>query len=656
MTHQTHLERVARREAAARARKEPVIDDDPGHVVTSAHIVEGVNGAWTVGSVVAGRFVLQQRLGRSRYGPIYKALDRSLSEALIGVEHHVALQELHPRIATQPTLIERLEQLSLHPQSWSHPNLVKLLEFGKDGGKYFLCEELLEGASLRLVLDESAPEPLAYHETLGALRSVGDALNYAHAKGIVHGDVRPDHVFVTGAYTVKLLGLLPSSEPRSAPFFPEDADNGGQPHPSDDVYGLACLAYELLTGRHPYNGNSPIEALLAGLAPHPVPDLPPLRWQALSRGLALRRERRTASVPEFLAGLGVTGTETLHPPVTEEAQSQPAPAAQPALPQVAAWPEIKDPLEAERAAPAAARAPTPAPASVRPAPARAGWSEDPMFARAVFDDEAPAWALRTAPPARRSSAARTVLGLILLLLLAIPAALVYRDHVQLSVRAADLIESGVAFASSELAKFQARPAAPRPTVADTRPGPVAGPAAAAPSAEPPQPAVVVPSQATAGEPPVGATSEPPASPAPHAREQGAAPDVSSTEPAASPAEPAVTAAVEPSRFTFAQRSVTVGEGETSARIVIRRTGSLAEKESVVWWTANRSALADEDYAVLGARIETFAPGEELRVVHVPLIADSMPEAPESFVVNLRAERPGATSAAQVEVTILDDDS
>ena len=59
--------------------------------------VEGAQGAWTVGSIVAGRFVLLQRVGRGRYGPIYKALDRSLSEALIGVEHHVALQEMHPR-------------------------------------------------------------------------------------------------------------------------------------------------------------------------------------------------------------------------------------------------------------------------------------------------------------------------------------------------------------------------------------------------------------------------------------------------------------------------------------------------------------------------------------------------------------------------------
>ena len=631
MSQQTHIERLVRRESAARshARKDPVISDDEG--ATSAPIVEGA--AWTVGSIVAGRFVLLQRLGRGRYGPIYKALDRSLSEALIGVEHHVALHELHPRIATQQTLIERLEQQSLHPQSWSHPNIVKLLEFGKDGGKFFLCEELLEGASLRLVLDESAPEPLAYQEVLGTLRSVGDALQYAHAKGIVHGDVRPDHVFVTGAYTVKLLGLLPSSEPRTTPFFFEDATTGGQPHASDDVYGLACLAYELLTGRHPYNGNSPIEALRAGIAPHPVPNLPPLRWQALSRGLALRRERRTASVPELLAGLGVTGNETLHPPAAAEAPSAPHPVPV----QVAAWPEIKDPIEPERVSPAAARAP----AAQRPPPAQSGWSDDPMFARAVFEDGRPAWALPAAQPPRGSSAARTVLGLLLLLLLVIPAALVYRDHAELRVRAADLIESGVAFTSDELAKFQSRSAGPSPTVADVRPASAAIPSPA-PQVEPPQP--------TVAEVPAPATSTQPS--APIARERTAAPGVEPQQRQAASAAPVV----EPSRFTFAERSQTVGEGETGARIVIRRTGSLAEKDTVVWWAVNRSALADEDFAVLGARIETFAPGEEFRVVHVPLIADSMPEQRESFVVNLRAERPGAGSAAQLEVTILDDDS
>ena len=148
MTYPTHMERGTGRESAGRGRIAPVIGpaDDPVPTVAAARAGGGENAPWAVGNVVAGRFVLQQRLGRGRYGPIYKALDRSLSEALIGVEHHVALHELHPRIATQPILLERLENLPFHPHAWSHPNLVKLLEFGRDGAKYFLSEEFLEGA------------------------------------------------------------------------------------------------------------------------------------------------------------------------------------------------------------------------------------------------------------------------------------------------------------------------------------------------------------------------------------------------------------------------------------------------------------------------------------------------------------------------------
>jgi hypothetical protein len=103
-------------------------------------------------------------------------------------------------------------------------------------------------------------------------------------------------------------------------------------------------------------------------------------------------------------------------------------------------------------------------------------------------------------------------------------------------------------------------------------------------------------------------------------------------------------------------TVTVSEWEASARIVIRRTGLLEAEASVVWWAADRTALADEDYAVLGARIETFAPGEESRVVYVPLVADSISEQRESFFVNLRADRAGSEAAMQLEVVVLDDDS
>jgi hypothetical protein len=90
------------------------------------------------------------------------------------------------------------------------------------------------------------------------------------------------------------------------------------------------------------------------------------------------------------------------------------------------------------------------------------------------------------------------------------------------------------------------------------------------------------------------------------------------------------------------------------RVLIGRTGSLDEPASVVWWTTDGTAVADEDYAVLGARVARFAVGADTQVLLVPLIADSVPEPRESFFIDLGAERAGGP-AMQLEVVVLDDD-
>lgn len=628
MAQQTHFERLAGREAAARerARTTSTIGDDTDTfpIITNVGaaatpVSDRAPGEWQVGDIVAGRFVLRQRLGKGRYGPVFKALDRTLSDPLIGVEHHVAVEDLPPRIAEQTTFIERLEQLRLHPQSWSHPNIAKVLEFGRDGAKYFFCEQLIEGASLRFVLDASAPDALEEHEVRGILRYVGDALSYAHAKGIVHGDLRLDNVFVTEAYEVKLTGFLPSIERRPEPVFVEDRSTSGQPHPSDDIYGLACLAYELLTRRHPYDGNTPLQALRAGLTAHPALNLSPPRWQALSRGLALRRDRRTATIPEFLAGLGVTGVETLHPAPTNIENTAPPRDATP--PETTAWPEIT-PGEPARSSPRFAAAPAaPPPASKRSAAARLA---EPY---AEIYPEPRARLERGRRGRRRASSSRTILGVVLV---AGFATFAYLNHTWLRDRAAGFMETAVAVVLPPTVPTVAAPAAIEPP-------------AATPANETAPPAPLVSASAPEPEPnPETLAPTPSDLPAPvHA----------------APQEPAVTAAAVVAarpRFVLAERALTVNEWEGSARVLIRRTGSLDEEASVVWWTTDGTAVADEDYAVLGARVARFAAGEDTQVVHVPLIADSLPESRESFVVNVRTERAGG-AAMQLEVVVLDDD-
>jgi serine/threonine protein kinase len=267
-----------------------------------------------VGSVVASRYTLTARLGRARLGVVYEAVDRMLSDLELGLEHRVALHLLHPHVGQQTRLLRKLEACYQEPHLWAHPNAVKVRGFGCDSGQYFLVTELLEGVSLRALLDDMQGDLPSSAETSAVLRGVGDALVYAHAKGAVHGDLRPETIFVTEHCAIKVLDLLPASSPRTAPFFVEDvaSDALATPDPRDDVYGLACVAYELFSGNHPFGGRSPREALEAGLAPAPVSGVDTRQLDALRRALVLHREQRTVSVAAFLAELGITEHETLH--------------------------------------------------------------------------------------------------------------------------------------------------------------------------------------------------------------------------------------------------------------------------------------------------------------------------------------------------------
>jgi hypothetical protein len=166
---------------------------------------------------------------------------------------------------------------------------------------------------------------------------------------------------------------------------------------------------------------------------------------------------------------------------------------------------------------------------------------------------------------------------------------------------------------------------------------------------------------TRREPPVAQTQPRPAPSAvieraPPVREtpvQGApAPEQAPTTAPADASAPAVAAA--PSRFVFQQGVVTVREGDVAARIAIRRSGGLSESASVSWWTEQGTARADADYADLGARIETFAPGGASRTIYVPLSNDAVREPPKSFRV-LLGRGGGSEASSETRVDLIDDD-
>lgn len=648
------------------------------------------------GSVIAGRYEVQSYLGKGRYGEVHMALDRALSEPRLDQQHWVALHLLHPQVTGQPQLLQTLENTYHHPHLWSHPNVVKVRGFGADRGQYFLVTELLAGVSLRSILDESPHELLSADEACAVLRGVGDALKYAHAKGVIHGEVRPEKVFITEDYAVKVLDLLPTIPRRTAPFFAEDTPDLAAPDRRDDVYGLACIAYELFSGQHPYNANSPLEAVDAGLTLAPIGAVSMARWAALVRGLALRREARTPTVADLLTELGITGVERLRPATSRPTDSPPDAELQNA-PRVAAGapgptlavaarrldddvPVLVDSLDPsspwpQRPAPSV---PPPQPAALpRPAQrAAAIRSDDPE--PDDLDIMPERRARRGFNPVRRGGARLAALVAIA----AVVALVVYSQLEQIKTRSPEWLAAARTFVA-DASRDRAERAAPAAV-------PVEGEQSAAANAPAPGSSERMPIETV--EAPVVATVEAPEPEAAAQQNGGVAPPRSATEPptrstslpapepvasaaAGSDAPPAAAApepaaSGEPSRaaparaagaaetIELAAPSVVVSEAEPAATIIVRRRGGALGESSFVWWTSDGTARAGDDYANLGARVEHFAAGEESRSLYVPLIRDSLAERREVFFVNVRAsDQPGRRldAVSRVEIAVVDDD-
>ena len=248
-----------------RRRADNTSGDRPLVQVERARLVRVPPRVLESGTVIANRFVLQARIGSGRYGEIYRASDRSSFDAA-GSSKHVALLILRESLQKTDRLRRRIEEGFTRLASWSHPNIVRILEFGRDEST-FVAMELLEGESLRTILENVGRQPLELEESLAVIRDVGEALRHAHARDVVHGDIRPETVFVTFEFRVKVLDFIPVQFKRPAALADDSAaESSSKRRVHDDVYGLACLAYELLSGAHPYGGSPGAHTCLFALS------------------------------------------------------------------------------------------------------------------------------------------------------------------------------------------------------------------------------------------------------------------------------------------------------------------------------------------------------------------------------------------------------
>ncbi|MCP4430335.1 MAG: protein kinase [Gammaproteobacteria bacterium] len=271
--------------------------------------------------ILKERFILEEVLGAGGMGVVYKARDLLKVEAQ-DRDPYVAIKVLSEEFKTHPEAFISLQRESRKSQRVAHPNIVNVYDFDRDGDTVFMTMEYLDGEPLDELIAQYSSTGLPTDDAWNIIRGMTSALIHAHAGKIIHSDFKPGNVFVTGNGLAKVFdfGIARAvaqvehleDNPNDQTLF--DAGNLGaltpayaslemleseEPDVRDDIYALGCVAYEMLTGGHPYNKVPADEAERQCLKPKRIGHIKKRQWKAIERAIAFRREDRLASVKEF---------------------------------------------------------------------------------------------------------------------------------------------------------------------------------------------------------------------------------------------------------------------------------------------------------------------------------------------------------------------
>jgi eukaryotic-like serine/threonine-protein kinase len=266
----------------------------------------------SAGDVIAGRYELVELIGRGGMSSVWKAHDRLLDRT-------IAIKLLHEQFTQDEEYVERFRREARSVAQLSHPNIVTVIDRGEDEGRQYIVFEYVEGENLKQLIERSGPLPV--RDALLLTLQMARALGFAHERGLIHRDVKPQNVLLNEDGQPKMtdFGIARSVDVEgvtvtgtvlgtSEYIAPEQA-RGQRVDALTDVYSLGVLLYELLAGRVPFQGENFVAIALRHVnepAPSVLelrPDCPPRVGLAVERAMAKRPEQRFGSMNEFCAEL-----------------------------------------------------------------------------------------------------------------------------------------------------------------------------------------------------------------------------------------------------------------------------------------------------------------------------------------------------------------
>jgi len=484
--------------------------------------------------------------------------------------------------------MKQLRQEFHHLQLLSHPNIVRVFDFDRDGELAFFTMELLTGAHLNSVL-RSRGTPLPRPHALAIIRDVGSAIAYAHSRGVSHGGINPQNILITTRGEVRVLGFGTSHESAGSTTVPnfEQASpqvdayryascevlQGGRPDPTDDLYSLSCLSYLLLTGNHPFADSTSIEARTARRRPARHSSLSQQQWRALRAGLQTDARKRPSDVQTWLQSLELDGAANKLPPANELADAE---AGQP----------------------------------------------------------------------RRLLGAIAIAGVVIAALLVVGYELyTNRDRFGVLPKSAQSITQEVSGPTAASGPAAGTPAPGTPAADTPAPG-TQGPVT--PPTQSTAPGGPAPGSPAAG----GPAAQPPAgrpAPAPKPTVKSAAPPTAATAASAAvtaaPAPGAAHAAAAAAKIEMAVDTLDASPTDTVVHVTVRRKGNLHGQTSFTWWTESGTAKPGIDFSPVLPHVEQMDDGQASVVLSVPLLS-TVRSQPRGFYVGIDEVEGGARIVAR----------
>ncbi|GGB20201.1 serine/threonine-protein kinase [Agarivorans gilvus] len=268
--------------------------------------------------VIKKRYQIEGLVGHGGMCDVYRAKDLLL-EAAGDSQPYVAIKLLQKEFYDQPDAARILIREARKTQRLSHPNIIRVHDFGVDQEDYYLVMEWLDGQTLDEVIKSHRPNGLAFKNSLALLKQLISALRYAHANGVVHADLKPGNIMLSRDGTIKIFDFgvsraLNLNADQYAADKPEDTSpvsgftptyaspellSGAAPSIADDVFAFSCIAYELLSSKHPFNRKTANQAKQQNIKPSKPKQAPLLRWPILKNSLNLDSAKRISDLDKI---------------------------------------------------------------------------------------------------------------------------------------------------------------------------------------------------------------------------------------------------------------------------------------------------------------------------------------------------------------------